>query len=378
MVNLFSPFNLAIIEEYTKLKALPPVQNLITEPIPSLQAISAETKLWMPEQVLFTPAALEEEWGQQILSRVQSLDLPIEYLPRNRLTGLRGEDERETYQISKRTLAVVTAPPSHLKLSPIPPSADWQFHLAEGCPAHCQYCYLAGSLKGPPVIRAYANLPQILANLAQYEQGDTSFEVSCYTDPLGIEHLTGSLAECIRYFGTRPQGFLRWVSKFDAIEGLLELPHNGQTRCRASINAAPISQRLEGGTASVKNRLQALRKLAQAGYPIGLVIAPIMPIEDWEAHYSTLLEQVYEAIDFECDLTVELISHRFTPGSKEVLQSWYPNSRLEMDEQQRIIKRNKYGGIKYVYDASTMKALRRYFESEIAQRFPQAKILYWT
>ena len=84
----------------------------------------APPRLWMPEQVLFTPAAIAEPWGQQILARTQSLNLPIEILPHSRLTGLRGENERETYQISKRTLAVVTAPPSSFKLSPIPPSAD--------------------------------------------------------------------------------------------------------------------------------------------------------------------------------------------------------------------------------------------------------------
>jgi spore photoproduct lyase len=272
-----------------------------------------------------------------------------------------------------------------MKLSPIPPSADWQFHLAEGCPAHCQYCYLAGSLSGPPVIRAYANLPQILENLGSYEgKTATSFEVSCYTDPLGIEHLTGSLAECIRYFGTREQGQLRWVSKFDAVDGLLDLPHNGHTRCRVSVNAAPISTRLEGGTATVANRLQAIRRLALSpeqgggGYPIGLVIAPIMPIEDWEDHYSQLFDQIEAAIDFDCDLTFELISHRFTPGSKEVLQSWYPNSKLDLDETGRVIKRNKFGGVKYVYDSDTMKQLKQFFERQIAQRFPQAKILYWT
>ena len=156
---------------------------------PKLASQAHEPRLWMPERVLFTPAALEEVWGQQILSRVQSFNLPVEELPRNRLTGLRGEDERETYNKSKRTLAVVTAPPSAFKLSPIPPSADWQFHIAEGCPAHCEYCYLAGSLPGPPVIRVFANLPQILDNLAVYEQAGkaTTYEVSCYTDPLGTK-----------------------------------------------------------------------------------------------------------------------------------------------------------------------------------------------
>lgn len=340
----------------------------------------------MPEQVLVTPAALEEPWGQQILQRARSLNLPIEELPRNRLTGLRGATERETYDISKRTLAVVTAPPSQFKLSPIPPSADWQFHLAEGCPAHCQYCYLAGSLQGPPVIRAYANLPQILENLAAYERSgeSTSFEVSCYTDPLGIEHLTGSLAECIRYFGTREDGYLRWVSKFDAVDELLELPHHGHTRCRISVNAVAISQRFEGGTASIANRLQALRRLALppaqggGGYPVGLVIAPIMAIENWQDHYSALFEQIQAALDFDCDLTIELISHRFTPGSKDVLTGWYPYSQLDMNESTRSVKRNKFGGIKYVYEADTMKALRQFFEQELKRRFPQAQLLYWT
>ncbi len=343
-------------------------------------------KLWMPEQVLFTPAALDEPWGQQIKQRVLALNLPVSELPRNRLTGLRGESERDTYDISKRTLAVVTSPPSSLKLSPIPPSADWQYHLAEGCPAHCQYCYLAGSLQGPPVIRVFANLPQILDNLAAYERPDTptSFEVSCYTDPLGIEHLTGSLAESIRYFGTRSDGYLRWVSKFDAVEPLLDLPHNGHTRCRFSVNAAPISGRFEGGTATVASRLMALRKLALprasggGGYPVGLVIAPIMPIDDWQMHYGQLFDQISEALDFDCDLTFELISHRFTPGSKEVLQSWYPYSKLDMDEEKRTTKRNKFGGTKYVYDSDTMKKLRQFFESEIQRRFSYAKVLYWT
>jgi spore photoproduct lyase len=345
-----------------------------------------KTKLWMPEQVLFTPAAIQEPWGQQILARTEALNLPIEVLPHNRLTGLRGENERETYQISKRTLAVVTAPPSSFKLSPIPPSADWQFHLAEGCPAHCQYCYLAGSLQGPPVIRAFANLPQTLANLGAYERAGaaTSFEVSCYTDPLGIEHLTGSLAECIRYFGTRKDGYLRWVSKFEAVDTLLDLPHNGHTRCRVSVNAAPASTRFEGGTASVAARLQALRKLALpsvrggGGYPVGVVIAPIMPIEDWQLHYTQLFDSISTALDFDCDLTFELITHRFTPGSKETLLEWYPQTKLEMDESTRKVKRNKFGGTKYVYEAAIMKELRSFFERELSRRFPQALLLYWT
>ncbi len=342
-------------------------------------ASTCAPKLWMPERVIFTPAALDEAHGQRILRRLQALDLPIEYAKSNRITDVRGANERETYNRAKRTLAVVNAPLGQLKLQPIPPSADWQFHLAQGCPAHCQYCYLAGSLSGPPLVRVYANLPQILDNLAQYESGkETSYEVSCYTDPLALEHLTGSLSECINYFGTRENGFLRWVSKFDNVDDLLNLNHNRQTRCRFSVNVPEISRRLEGGTSSVVSRIGAASKLACAGYPIGFVIAPIMPVENWKEAYSDLLENIAMEIGNDADVTFELITHRFTPGSKDVLLSWYPKTKLDLEESGRSEKRNKFGGVKYVYPRETMKELRAWFESEIARRMPNGRVLYWT
>jgi spore photoproduct lyase len=296
-------------------------------------------KLWMPRRVVFTAAAAEEPYGQSILNRVKSLNIEVEILKNNRLTGLRGNSERETYKIAKNTLAVVVAPPGAFNLRPIPPSADFQFHLAEGCPAHCQYCYLAGSLQGPPAIRVFANLPQILDATTRYEQSGkiTSFEASCYTDPLSLEHLTGGLAMTVSHFAQRPGTHLRFVTKFDNIEPLLQLDHQGRTRYRCSLNAEPISRRMEGGTASISKRIEALRKMALpksrggGGCPVGIVLAPIMPIPDWQIHYVQLLEEVEKNIDFNCDLTFELITHRFTPGSKDVLMQWYPNTSVDIE-----------------------------------------------
>ena len=345
------------------------------------------SRLWMPRQVLFTPEALEQPFGMQIHDRVKSLNLPITVLKNNRLVGLQGADEKETYRLAKTTLAIVNAPASQVNnLQPIPPSADWQFHLAKGCPAHCQYCYLAGSLSGAPVIRTYANLPQILEGTIPYQQPGvaTSFEASCYTDPLSIEHLTNSLSRTIEFFGKQAHAHLRFVTKFDNVDPLLGIEHNGHTRARLSLNAEPISRRMEGGTSSVAERIAALRKLALprvlggGAYPIGVVLAPIMPIENWREQYSKLLSDLQTALNFDTDLTFELITHRFTPGSKEILQGWYPNTSLDFNEETRSVKRNKFGGLKYVYTKDTMTELRSFLQKEIANKFPQAKILYWT
>ena len=358
-------------------------------PLPTIGQLSPprSARRWMPKRVAFTKDAYAHAHGRRIAERVEGMGVPVEVLKGNRLNGLRGKDEKETYRISKNTFALKIAPPGEFRLTPIPPSADWQFHLAKGCPAHCQYCYLAGSLTGPPVIRAFANLPEILDNTKIYVQPDqavTTYEASCYTDPLGIEHLTGSLARTIEFFGQQEQQRLRWVTKYDDVDQLLPLAHNGHTRCRISLNTDMIGRRLEGGTANIAARIQALRKLALpkseggGGYPIGIVLAPIMPLDNWQEEYAALLDAVREALDFEVDLTFELISHRFTPGSKNVLLNWYPHTPLDMEESTRSQKRNKFGGVKFVYPKTQMTDLKGWFHERIGTQFPEGEILYWT
>jgi spore photoproduct lyase len=135
---------------------------------------------------------------------------------------------------------------------------------------------------------------------------------------------------------------------------------------------------LEGGTSSISARIKALRKLALprsvggGAYPIGVVLAPIMPIENWQQEYSLLFDELKQNLDFENDLTFELITHRFTAGSKEVLSGWYPNSSLEMNEETRAAKTNKFGGTKYVYTRQVMTEMKTFFHQEIQQRFPKS------
>src|SRR3954447_209517 len=269
----------------------------------------APSRLWTPSRVLVTRSAAERPHGRRILARLEAAGVSdIELLRGDRLPNLRGDGDRAAFMRAKQPLAVVVPPSSKRMLAPIPPSADWRFDLAEGCPAHCQYCYLAGSLGGPPITRVYANLEEILAGLADYvgrgqvtsstiERGGegTTFEASCYTDPLAIEHLTGSLSAAVAYFGRHPwagPAGLRFTTKFDDVDPLLPLDHGRRTRARLSVNAPAVANRFEGGTARLPRRIEALRRLALAGYPVGLTIAPIMPVSGWREEYAALLDTV--------------------------------------------------------------------------------------
>ncbi len=330
--------------------------------------------------------------ANRIAERAAGLGAEIVELSTDRVTGLRGETDRATYRLAKSTLVVTVASPSAMRPQPIPPSADWRFDLATGCPAHCQYCYLAGSLKGPPVTRLFANLPEILEQLpALVGKGTitsrqdhrrhegTTFEASCYTDPVALEPLSGALADAVAWFGSQGADMsLRFTTKFADIDGLESAAHRGRTRARFSVNADDITRRFEGGTASLQGRLDAMGRLARAGYPVGLTVAPIMPIENWQEAYRDLFQAAASALPEDVDLTAELITHRFTPGSKSVLLGWYPATGLEMDEAVRTVKRNKFGGRKYVYPVELMREMRRTIEAALRDALPQARLLYWT
>ena len=314
-------------------------------------------------------------------------------LPTDRVTLPKSSDERAAYKTAKSTLAIVVAPPGKRRLQPIPPSADWRFDLAEGCHAHCQYCYLAGSLAGPPITRVYANVEEILAGLADYvgrgsvtsasearAREGTTFEASCYADPLGVEHLTGSLSQAVRFFGAWEAPIqLRFTTKFSGVQPLLGLAHGRRVRVRMSVNAAPLI-RFEGGTSPLADRLSALGSLARDGYRVGLTVAPIQPIDGWRDAYRALFTQV--AAELEgipgLDLTAELITHRFTPKSKAVLQSWYPATALDLDEESRSRKLTKFGSTKFVYPAPLMREMRDALSAIITQQLPSARLLYWT
>ncbi len=328
---------------------------------------SRQDRPWMPKTVLVTPAALGFLHGAAMVERAEQAGARIVRLSSDRLSGL-----PDQYRDAKTTMAVVVASPSRRKPQPIPPSADWRFDLAEGCPAHCQYCYLAGSLPGPPIVRAYANLPEILAELppllgqgtitsrsdARRHEG-TTFECSCYTDPLAIEPVTGSLSAAIRHFGAWDADVqLRFTTKFGNVETLLDLPHRGRTRIRFSLNARS-AERYEGGAPRMNRRLAALRAVAGAGYPVGITVAPILPLPDWQAEYDALLADVADK-------------------SKTVLVGWYPGSSLPMDEAERTRKLTKFGTGKWVLPRVEMAALRAHMTEALARHLPMARLLYWT
>ena len=341
-------------------------------------------KQYMPDRVFFIDNALEYPLGKKLYRYFSELSIPVtETTIQNVSRNIPGNSEKEKYAASKKSLIV--RPKKSLAFDVCKPSADYEFPLMTNCPGSCEYCYLQTTQGSKPYLTVYVNVDEILESIIKHiEKNDnklTTFEVASTGDPLSLEHITGSLARTIEFFGTLENGRLRLVTKFDMVDTLLDLKHNGHTRFRVSVNSRYVIKNFEHNTGSFDERIAAASKISRAGYPTGFIVAPIMVYDDWEKEYLELFDYLKQNVDIARSgqpVTFELIQHRFTPVAKKYILQRYPNTKLDMDEASRSVKWGKYGRFKYVYPKETAQEIKAYISGLINERFPNAVIEYFT
>lgn len=340
-------------------------------------------KPFVPQLVYIEPKALEYPLGRELKQKFEEMNIEIrETTSHNQIRGLPGDNDFQRYRVAKSTLVIGIR--KTLKFDTSKPSAEYAIPLATGCMGHCHYCYLQTTLGSKPYIRSYVNLEDIFEAAEKYmnerKPEITRFEAACTSDIVGIDHLTHSLKKTIEFFGQKEFGLLRFVTKFHHVDHLLDAKHNGRTRFRFSINSRYVIQNFEPGTSSFDERIEAARKVAAAGYPLGFIVAPIYIHEDWKAGYLELFERLSESLQGMdlSDLTFELIQHRFTAPAKRVIQKNYPKSKLELDEGKRKYKWGRYGIGKYVYPNEEAADLESTIRGYIGRFFPESEVQYFT
>jgi spore photoproduct lyase len=335
--------------------------------------------VFQPERVFFEKDALSYSLGKELYSYFQKKGVEVRFTTsHNRVTGIPGKSVREKFFRAKRTLVVGLR--KSKEFATCRPSAHYQLPLATGCPGSCEYCYLHTNLGRNPYIRIYVNQDEILEKAEKYISErlpeTTVFEGAATADPLSVEAYSGALAKAITFFADQENARFRFVTKFTDVDPLLALEHRNKTRFRFSINTPQAIAEYECATPRLEARLQAAEKVAAAGYPLGLMIAPIFAEGDWKQDYTALLEKL-QPFAKHADLTFELITHRFTARAKKVILELFPETKLPMVEESRTFKWGQFGYGKYVYPKEMKAEVEAFFRKEMARRFPLAKIDYF-
>ena len=337
--------------------------------------------IFVPKRVFIEPAALEYELGRHLRDYFKTQDIPIIVTgSHNRITGIPGKTPQEGFLEAKRTMVIGVR--KSREFQTCKPSAHYQLPLVTSCPGKCEYCYLLTNLGKKPYLRVYVNIDEILDRANDYIKEhlprETVFEGAATSDPIPVERYTGALKQAIEFFGKQEHARFRFVTKFTDVDSLLDAKHNGRTRFRFSLNAQTVIQKFEHATPAMAERVAAAGKVAAAGYPLGFLIAPIMIYEGWQQGYSELFDELDKVLEpgSRKDLTFELITHRFTQRAKHNIREVFPNSQLDMSEEQRQFKYGQFGYGKYIYPKESMLEVKAHMEGLLNQYFPEAKVEY--
>jgi spore photoproduct lyase len=191
---------------------------------------------------------------------------------------------------------------------------------ATGCQYNCAWCFLQGTLRfigKNPRIKDWSKIEKHVLTFLNDSSPPEILNSGELADALLSEGDEKPFTKfIIPIFENQNKHKVLLLTKSNNIKNLLEISKHDNIVVSFSLNAEAVAERWEHAP-KVENRIEAARKLYEAGYIVRVRIDPMVPVFDWEKHYTKLVDSLFE----------NLIPERITLGSLRGLQSTINNSK---------------------------------------------------
>lgn len=326
------------------------------------------------DAVYYEPNTLNYELGKILQSEYANLPW-IEIENHNHIPELTAADNRDFPKL--KTHLIIGVRKTH-KYVPNHKVSDWLVpYTSSGCRAMCLYCYLVCSYNKCAYLRLFVNREQMLdgllkkADAAPFPQ---TFEIGSNSDLVLENTITGNLRYTIERFGREGRGRLTFPTKFEMVNPLLILDHRGKTIFRMSVNPQDIIRRIELGTSPLHARIQALNNVASAGYPVGLLIAPVILLQDWKRQYSNLIEQLADELSEKVKQTgfIEIILMTYSFVQNAINTDAFPGAEQLLNRESMTGR----GRGKYCYRNDMRLEAESFLRHKLSNQLGTMPILY--
>ncbi len=199
------------------------------------------------------------------------------------------------------------------------------------CNFWCEYCYLYLTFRNCPVSTHFVNYESMLSEIEKFEVIPIPnvlrvLNLGELGDPLAVDDITGLSEILVPFMPERaPRTRLLFLTKSNQVESLLHLNHHGQTIISFSVNTNTVWEHLEHRTPSPSERLQAARKVQDAGYEVRLRIDPVVRYSTWKKGYERLVEEIFETI---IPSRITIGEYRPAGGLSNHIKTRFPDSPL--------------------------------------------------
>lgn len=332
--------------------------------------------MFIPDAIFFEPKSYEYELGKRLLDNYKKQNIPmIEIENHNNIEQMRKKQNRD-FPYMKRNLIIATRK-TH-KYVPNHKVSDFLVpYTSSGCIAMCMYCYLVCNYNKCAYLRLFVNREYMLDKIkktASKADKNLVFEIGSNSDLILENTITGNLEWTIENFKNQSKGMLTFPTKFDMVEPILGLNHNKKIIVRMSVNPEEIITKIEFGTSKLKERIEAINKLVDAGYIVGILIAPIILVDNWKILYDDLLKQLKEMLSIKAKKQVffELIFMTYSFVHNAINHEAFPNA-IELYNKEIMTGRGKG---KYAYKPQIKEEAKKYMEELMHKYFPNNEIKY--
>ena len=250
-------------------------------------------------------------------------------------------------------------------------------YTSSGCTAMCLYCYLVCNYNKCAYLRLFVNREQMLDKIiktAEKSEKELTFEIGSNSDLILENTITNNLVWTIENFAKSKKGFLTFPTKFDMVDPILNINGKEKIIVRMSVNPAELIDKVEFGTSRLKNRIEAINKLCNAGYRVGILIAPIMLVENWQKLYEDLLMTLSKNLEEPAKSSIffELIFMTYSYIHKMINQEAFPQA-IHLYNPELMTGR---GRGKYCYKKEIRDHAETFLLDLLQKYFPENKIWY--
>ena len=330
--------------------------------------------MFKPEAIFYEKEVDNYELGKELLEKYKEVPkFVIEN--HNNIEEMRKKDNKE-FPRMKRNLIIGTRK-THKFVENHKVSDYLVPYTSSGCTASCLYCYLVCNYNKCAYLRLFVNREQMLDKIkkvAEKSEKELTFEIGSNSDLILENTITNNLVWTIENFKDTKNGKLTFPTKFDMVDPILPLNHNGKIIIRVSVNPEEIINKVEFGTSRLKGRIEAINKLKEAEYEVGILIAPVIFVDGWEEKYLDLIKMLNSELTEKVkkDVFFEIIFMTYSYVHTKINEEAFPNA-INLYNKEIMTGR---GRGKYWYKENIRKEGEKFFRENIKKYFNNNEILY--
>ena len=252
-------------------------------------------------------------------------------------------------------------------------------YTSSGCTAMCLYCYLVCNYNKCAYLRLFVNREEMLnkiIKIANESKEELVFEIGSNSDLILENSITGNLKWTIENFSKSEKGYITFPTKFDMVDEILDIQGKERVIVRMSVNPKEIIRKVEMGTSQLEERVKAINELKEAGYRVGILIAPVILVENWEELYKELIIYLKENLSDEVKREVffEVILMTYSYVHRKINEEAFP-SAINLYDSDLMTGRGKG---KYTYKQEQRRIGEDYIKKLLNKYFPKNEIKYFS